>query len=118
MFEAQLSHAGQLKKIIDAVKELIQEANFDCGEDAISLQAMDSSHVAIVSLKLNSDMFQRYRADQTAAIGLNLADVAKALKCANNEDVCILRFNDHDQDNVTFAFHDSARTKNQVSIRQ
>jgi proliferating cell nuclear antigen len=113
MFEAQLAQASALKKIVDAIKELINDAPFDCSENAICLQAMDSSHVALVSLKLAIDMFEQYRCDRTVSLGLNLANVAKALKCANNDDVCTLRFTDHDQDNVIFAFNDTAKTKTQ-----
>jgi proliferating cell nuclear antigen len=113
MFEAQLEKASTLKKIIDAVKDLVTDAPFDCSENAICLQAMDASHVALVSLKLSIDLFEAYRCDRTVSLGLNLTNVSKALKCANNDDVCILRFTDHDQDNVTFAFHDTAKTKTQ-----
>ncbi|KAE9547916.1 hypothetical protein FO519_008875 [Halicephalobus sp. NKZ332] len=113
MFEAQLPQAALLKKIIDAIKDLVNDAPFDCSENAICLQAMDSSHVALVSLKLGIDLFEAYRCDRTINLGLNLTNVAKALKCANNEDTCILRFTDHDQDNVTFAFHDANKSKNQ-----
>lgn len=30
MFEAKLQQAGTLKKILDAIKELLTEATFDC----------------------------------------------------------------------------------------
>ncbi|VDM85370.1 unnamed protein product [Strongylus vulgaris] len=52
MFEAKLANAALLKKIIEAIKDLVTDAPFDCSESAMCLQAMDSSHVALVSLKL------------------------------------------------------------------
>ncbi|VDN11342.1 unnamed protein product [Dibothriocephalus latus] len=42
MFEARLQQADVWKKIIDAVKDLVQEATLDCSDSGISLQAMDS----------------------------------------------------------------------------
>ncbi|KAL7056733.1 hypothetical protein AAHC03_020659 [Spirometra sp. Aus1] len=44
MFEARLQQADVWKKIIDAVKDLVQEATLDCSDSGISLQAMDSAH--------------------------------------------------------------------------
>lgn len=38
MFEAKLASAALLKKIVEAVKDLITDAPFDCTENAFSLQ--------------------------------------------------------------------------------
>lgn len=38
MFEAKLAKANTLKKIIEAIKELITDAPFDCSEGAMCLQ--------------------------------------------------------------------------------
>ena len=32
------------KKLINAIGDLVQDANFDCSDEGIRLQAMDSSH--------------------------------------------------------------------------
>ena len=45
MFECVLEKAGLLQNIVDSVKELITEAEFDITKDGISMQSMDSSHV-------------------------------------------------------------------------
>ncbi|CAG7820164.1 unnamed protein product, partial [Allacma fusca] len=47
MFEAKLLEAGILKKVLDAIKDLLNEATFDCSESGLQLQAMDSSHVSL-----------------------------------------------------------------------
>lgn len=38
MFEARLAQSSALKKILDSIKDLISQANFDCSADGISLQ--------------------------------------------------------------------------------
>jgi proliferating cell nuclear antigen len=50
MFEARLEEGVQFKKIVDAIKELVKNVNLDMNSGGISLQAMDSSHVALVAL--------------------------------------------------------------------
>jgi DNA polymerase III sliding clamp (beta) subunit (PCNA family) len=73
MFEARLVSSGTFKKILDAIKDLLNEASFDCSESGIQLQAMDNSHVSLVSLMLRSDGFDKYRCDRSLTMGMNLA---------------------------------------------
>lgn len=61
MFEAKISKAQTLKKIIDAIKELVTDAKFECTASGISLQAMDAAHVSLVALLLRADGFEIYR---------------------------------------------------------
>lgn len=73
MFEARLVQSSILKKVLEAIKELLNEATFDCSDSGIQLQAMDNSHVSLVSLNLRSDGFDKYRCDRNLSMGINLA---------------------------------------------
>lgn len=73
MFEASLAQSAILKKVLDAIKDLLNEANFECTDDGIKVQAMDNSHVSLVSLELRSDGFEKYRCDRNLSMGVNLA---------------------------------------------
>jgi len=95
MFEAQLKQGALLKKIIDAIKELVTDANWDCSNTGISLQAMDSSHVSLVSLLLRSEGFEHFRCDRTLSLGINTANMAKILKCAGNDDMVTIKAEDN-----------------------
>lgn len=72
MFEARLAQGSLWKKILDAIKDLLTEAIWDCNSTGIALQAMDSSHVSLVSLNLRSDGFETYRCDRNLSMGMNL----------------------------------------------
>lgn len=63
---------GILKKIVEAVKDLVVTANLDCSADGIALQAMDPSHVALVSLRLSTEGFDDYRCDRNLSLGINM----------------------------------------------
>lgn len=47
---------------------------------------MDSSHVALVSLNLSQDGFEHFRADTNMVLGVSIANLAKVLKLADNND--------------------------------
>lgn len=103
MFEARLVEGSLLKKVMESIKDLLNEASWDCSGNGMCLQAMDSSHVALVSLMLKSDGFENYRCDRNLSLGINLSSMSKILKCASNDDIITIRADD-DADAVTFIF--------------
>jgi len=91
MFEARLTQGVLLKKLLESIKDLVTDGNFECSASGFSLQAMDSSHVSLVSMQLRADGFDHFRCDRNLSMGINLANMAKMLKCAGNEDVVTMK---------------------------
>lgn len=60
MFEARLNDGGFFKKIIDAVKDLVSDVNIQITDEGLSIQAMDSSQVALVTMYLAKAQFDKY----------------------------------------------------------
>lgn len=52
----------------------------------LSLQAMDTSHVALVSLNLSMEGFESYRCDQNIVLGININNLSKVMKLADPAD--------------------------------
>lgn len=46
MFEARLLQGAVLKKVLEAIKDLLTEATFDCSDNGIQLQV---SHISFTS---------------------------------------------------------------------
>lgn len=103
MLELRLVQGSLLKKVLEAIKDLVTDANFDCASTGFSLQAMDSSHVALVALLLRSEGFEHFRCDRNISMGMNLTSMAKMLKCAGNDDIITIKADDGG-DSVTFMF--------------
>jgi proliferating cell nuclear antigen len=106
MFEARLDNSALLKKIFEAVKDLCKDVRFDCTETGITLQAMDSSHVALVAMLIKESTFNTYRCDRAVSLGLNIDSVVKILKTCDNTDAVTLRKED-DSDTLLFAFENN-----------
>ncbi|MBA0630401.1 hypothetical protein Godav_002507 [Gossypium davidsonii] len=79
MLELRLTRAGLLKKVLESIRDLVTDANFDCAATGCSLQPMDSSRVAMLSLLLRPDGFEHYRCDRNISMGMNLANMARML---------------------------------------
>jgi proliferating cell nuclear antigen len=72
MFEARLVQGSLFKKVLDAIKDLVNEANWDCSATGLSMQAMDSAHVSLCFIDLNAEGFDPYRCDRNLTLGLNI----------------------------------------------
>lgn len=103
MFEARLVQSSVLKKVIEAVKELLSEATFECSDSGMQVQAMDNAHVCLVSLNMRSDGFDKYRCDRNLSMGMSITCMSKILKCAGTDDTVTLRAWDNPESiNVIF----------------
>ena len=102
MLEAKLADGQIFKKIVDALKELVNEANFDCNASGMSLQAMDSTHVGLATLLLKSEGFDDFRCDRNLSLGINLTSLTKIIKSAGSND------------SITFKAEDSGDTLNLI----
>lgn len=110
MFEARLMKGKILKKLMEAIKDLVTDANFDCSSAGLSLQAMDSNHVSLVALLLKAEGFEHYRCDRNISLGINLTSMAKILKCSDDDDIITLKAEDSG-DSVTFMFESPNQTR-------
>jgi len=72
------------KKIIDAVKDLVKDTSIEFSKDGFTLNAMDSSHVSLVYLNINTSLSE-YMCEQDEVISLSTETLYKILKtCDNN----------------------------------
>jgi len=94
MFEARLKEGALLKKLIESIKELVTDINLDASPTGISLQAMDSSHVALVTLSLSCEGFEPYRCDRPTTLGVSVVNLSKIMKCGGNDDSITLKAED------------------------
>lgn len=107
MVECRLTNPANLKKILDALHDLVEEANIECSETGLSIQAMDTAHVALVAMNLNASGFEKYDCKQNTSLGVNLGAIQKILKCGDSNDVLTLETTE-DQSALKFKFENSA----------
>jgi len=84
--EGCLKNGEVLTKIISAISDLVTDANFDCREQGMSLQAMDSSHVSLVSMLLRAEGFEPWKCEESCQLGVHLEHLMKLLKCMHAKD--------------------------------
>lgn len=103
MLEAKFKQADLLKKVIDALKDLVTEANISCSSNGMVMQAIDSGHVSLVSLCLTAEGFESYECQRPVLLGVKISSMAKILKCGNANDSLTLAVSD-EGNNLSFIF--------------
>jgi len=111
MFDAKLQNGFQMKKIVSALKELIDQASWDLTEEGIQLQSMDSSHVALVQMMLKMENFDLYRCDEAFQMGLNMTNLNKIFGAFTSGNLLIQC--EDDSDTVKFIFEDEKNSRTQ-----
>jgi proliferating cell nuclear antigen len=101
VLEAHLQQAVLLKKVVDAMKDLCKEVNFDCSEKGLQVQSMDSSHVALVALLLRESAFSEFKCDRATSLGMNVESLGKIFKMCGPNDSLKLRWQS-EADTVSF----------------
>lgn len=102
--------ADTLKRIVDAVSELVSEVAIECTSQGMSIIAMDATHVSLVAVTLEATGFLEYSCSSDATIGLSLKALQKIAKCAAQDDIAIISYNTPG-DSTLNVFFDSKTSK-------
>lgn len=109
MLKALIANASSLKKIFTSIKGIVELANFECDENGIRLETLDSSHVAFVGLKLMIPYFVQYECTRSMILGVNFEALHRIIDVANNDDTVQLQFK-FGEDILSIIFEDAKKT--------
>jgi len=104
-----LKNGDVLVKIVAALSEIVKDVNIDCRELGMSLQAMDSSHVALISMLLRAEGFEPWECQESCQLGIHVEHLTRLLRCMHSKDS--LEMNYADGEELEFIF------KNQTEDR-
>lgn len=87
------------RTLLDALKEIITEANIHFDQDGIRIKTMDISHTVLVHLKLEARNFEKYEYTKPITIGVNMMHFYMLIKSITSSDLLTL-YVDDDNKNV------------------
>ena len=112
--EAKFPKASTLKKIVDAIKDLVTEANIDCSPAGINFLSMDSSHVALVTLLIRPDSLDKFTCHRPVTLGVNFTTLSKVIRVGGGNDDSLTLYSAPGSDvlRLTFENADGTRVSN------
>jgi len=85
-FSATLENSRIIKGIVEAVMYLIDETYMYMSPSGLKLNAIDSSHVAMLLAFLPREMFTDYKCPADTKVGITVMDLVKILRRAGSKD--------------------------------
>lgn len=96
LVEIKTVQSGEVRNLIDALKDILTDANFQFSKEGIKCTAMDASHTVLVHLKLNADKFDFFHCEKKLTVGIAMSNFYKFIKTMNNNDILTLYIKKND----------------------
>ena len=109
LLELQTVQASSFRILIEALKEILTDSNFEFDSNGLKLVAMDSSHTVLVHLRLNADNFEVYQCSKKTIIGVNLLNFYKLMKVMGNNDTLKLFIEEEDMSVLNIVIENSEK---------
>ena len=72
LFEIKTVQSGAFRSLIEAVKEIVTEANIEFSPEGIKVVNVDDTHTVLVYLKLYADRFESFFCPKKYILGVNI----------------------------------------------
>jgi proliferating cell nuclear antigen len=86
LFEIRTVQAGSFRTLIEALKEILTEANLEFDASGIKVMSVDETHTVLVYLRLYNDRFENYYCPSKHILGVNMIYLFKLIKTMGNND--------------------------------
>lgn len=93
ILELKTVQATTFKQVIDALKEILVDVNFEFDETGLKIMAMDTSHIVLIFAKMEADEFESYKCiaeNGKIFVGLNMFKLHTIIKTITNNDMLTL----------------------------
>ena len=109
-FKVVVENAEVLKKMFMLLDELNDDVNLMFTEHGMKIQSMDTSHVALTTVKISKEFFTTYSVPQFVTIGIKLSTLVRVLACMDSQ-VCFEYSEDAPDEFVVCSEHEHFRLR-------
>ena len=88
--ELKTVQTGSFKTLIEALKEILTDANIEFTDSCMKIITMDPTQTILVHLKLEKDNFESYFCKHKICIGINMLNFFKLIRTLTNNDALTL----------------------------
>ncbi|MFQ5800179.1 MAG: proliferating cell nuclear antigen (pcna) [Candidatus Hydrothermarchaeales archaeon] len=89
--QLKTTQTEKLRKIFEAIANIVDEVTLKVEPDKISLRAMDPAHVALVDFEMKKEAFDEYKIEEPVELSVDLKTVVNVLKRVEQELVIKLK---------------------------
>lgn len=85
-FEIRTVQSAAFRTLIEALKEILTEANLEFDSTGIKVIDVDETHTVLTYLRLNADRFEYFYCPAKYVLGINMIYLFKLIKTLSNND--------------------------------
>ena len=100
LLELKTVQSSTFKQVIDALKEILMDVNFEFDETGLKIMAMDASHIVLIFVKMNCEKFENYYCAKKLFVGINMLKFHMIIKTISNNDILTIFIEESDQNNL------------------
>ena len=78
--------ASGIQKLIECMKDILTDVNWEFDSSGIKVICMDGSHVCLINMKLNQENFEYFYCPNKIKVGISMNNFAKLIKNIGNND--------------------------------
>lgn len=93
--------ATGLQKLIECMKDILTDVNWEFDSSGIKVMCMDGSHVCLINMKLDSENFEYFYCPNRVKIGISMGNFAKLIKNVGNNDAIEMHIKTEDPNALT-----------------
>lgn len=90
LFEIKTTQSAIFRNLIEALKEILTEANLEFDSTGLKVMDMDKTHTVLVYLRLSADKFTEFFCPNKFILGINMIYLYKLIKTMGNNDILTL----------------------------
>jgi proliferating cell nuclear antigen len=84
LLELKTVQSGAFRTLVEALKEILTDANLEFDSTGLKIVAVDESHTILVYLRLHADRFESYHCPVKQVLGVNMMYLFKLIKTLEN----------------------------------
>ncbi len=86
LFEIRTVQSGAFRTLIEALKEILTEANLEFDSTGIRIIDVDETHTVLTYLRLHAERFEYFYCNAKFVLGVNMLYLFKLIKTLSNND--------------------------------
>ena len=90
IIDVRTVQSSAIRILVEALKDILTDANLVFDSTGIKLIAMDSTHTVLIHMKLEASKFEVYKCQKKMTVGINMLNLFKLIKTMNNTDTLSL----------------------------
>lgn len=111
IFEMKTVQAIPIKTLLEALKEILVDCNFQITNEGLKIVALDEAKQVLVHLRLFADRFEFFHCEEPTIIGVNLINLHKIIKSLGNNDMITFFARRSDPDHFGIIIENSDRNR-------